>query len=158
MKQVLAASAVLVLLFLGCSPLTKDSFLSQYSGLIEQVRSNRSDPSFSWDKSEKVFEKFSQTYYRQFEDQMSWSEKVLCKKYEVEYLIMRTQDKANTLKEAFYDDLKAAQQRLDDYIENQMSDDIESIMKEVNDITSLAAKALGKALTSIGTDGSSASP
>jgi hypothetical protein len=132
-----------VLLFVACiPPQSKESYLAQYEHFISQVRDNRNNPGFKWDQKDKEFEKFSQVYYQRFANKLSFSEKVLCKKYEFEYNLMRIQSETNMLKDVFHDDLKKMQERMDNYIENDLPQDFEFFKKEVNETVKVLKKAL----------------
>ena len=159
MNRILAMSLFLLLLLTSCiPPLSKESYLSQYEGFILKTRENRNTQGFSWEKNYKEFEKFSQGYYKRFEDQLNRPEKVLCKRLQLEYLLMRTHDELrSTIKNVFYNDIKKMQDRIENYIENDLTHDFSSLMKEVENVTSLTFDALKKALGKAKIDGSSTS-
>jgi hypothetical protein len=128
-------------------PLTKELYLTKYEHFVSQVREGRSKPGFSWDKEDKEYEKYSQTYYRRFEKEMNFSEKILCQKLRIGYLIMRTQHKLkSTVENVFYDDLKRMHDRIENYIENDLTRDLQSLIKEVNSIAKSAFDALKQVL------------
>ena len=147
MKNILAISLVSVILLSGClPPRNKQAYLAQYGSFISEVRDNRSNKNLRLDKQDQKFRQFSHTYYKRFESQLSISEKILLKKYELQYYLIRIEYEAAIIKNDLYNSLSITKERIENYIENDMTNDFESIKKEVDSITNSVANALNQAL------------
>jgi hypothetical protein len=160
MKRSILTFFFVSVVLIGCiPPLTKESYLTKYEHFVSQVREGRTNPSFSWDKKDNEYEKYSQTYYHRFEKDMNFSEKILCQKLRIEYLIMRTQNELrSTVENVFHDDLKRMYDRIENYIENDLTCDLQSLIKEVDSTTKSAFDALKQALQTMRGNGSSPGP
>jgi len=125
---------VSILLFVSCAPSTKDSYLNQYKQFIQQVKDDREKLDFNWAKTDKKFEQFSQVYYQRFEKQLSVSEKIIIKKYWLEYNFMRFKD------------------------DHGITQEIESILKEVNEMSITTLEKLKQMVQTAKEKGSSIMP
>lgn len=151
--------AIFALVLVSCKPpLTKQSYLEQYNQFISDVNKKRNSPNFKWDKYDLQFERLSQTLYERFENELTFSEKVICRRNELSYLLLRSQNEVSVLKGVFYDELKKTQEQLETYIENNMHDDLNFLLQEVNNIKSLTFRALNQVLRTVENDGSTTSP
>ena len=150
---------IFTLVLASCKPeLTKQSYLNQYNQFITEVNEKRNNPNFNWGKYDTQFERLSQTLYDRFENELTFSEKVTCRRNELTYLLIRSQNEMSVLKGVFIDELKKAHEQLENYIENNMYDDLNFLLQEVNNIKTLTFRALNQVLKTVDTDGSSTSP
>ena len=149
-RSIFILASLSVLVFVACSPSNKEAYLSQYQKFIEYVKTNSGNQSFSWSKADSDFEKFSKTYFKRWEDQLTFAEKATCKKYELEYHMIKVRHEAIALKNDI-------QGQIQDFLENDMPQ-IESFKKEVKEITTSFFDTLRQAWNSFCDDGSSATP
>ena len=150
---------IFALILASCKPeLTKQSYLDQYNQFISEVNEKRNNPNFNWNKYDSQFERLSQTLYERFENELALSEKVTCRRNELSYLVMRSQNEMSVLKGVFIDELKKSQEQLENYIENNMHDDLNFLLQEVSNIKALTFRVLNQVLKTVDTDGFSTSP
>jgi hypothetical protein len=131
MKWRILSLLLISFLFVGClPPLTKGSYLRQYESFIAKVKEDAYDSNFSWEKADEKFELFSKIYYQRFEQELNNEEKNRCRKYWLEYQFIKLKTQAGILKDDLNGELKKVQDRIQNYIEDDMPDDFEKLKRE----------------------------
>ncbi len=85
MKKLFSISliALVAMLFVGCAPMSKDSYMKQFGKLMDEAASIYSSCTESeWANITEDYEKFSGEYYDKFEKELSTSEKLTVVGYE----------------------------------------------------------------------------
>lgn len=82
---------VLVLLFFaGCVPVSKDSYMEKYSDFVEDVGRNASDyTEMDWEEKDEQHHKYSDKWYKKFQNEFTASDKLLLTGYKVKYSYYR---------------------------------------------------------------------
>lgn len=81
---------VLALLFAGCAPMSKDSYMEKYSDFVEEVAQNASGyTEKDWEKKDGMYQKYSDTWYKKYQMELTTSEKILLAGYKVKYSYYR---------------------------------------------------------------------
>ena len=158
MKRMLFLFLVLVIILYNYGPLTKNSYLARYERFIAQVKAKRDRPGFNWEKNDKMFNRFSQRYYKRFEKKMTISEKSRCLKFEMQYHLWRVQNEAIDKKNKTLIYFKDIQKKAENYLKNDMNSDIAFLKKEIDTITGSIINTLKQASEKIIDNGSSTSP
>ena len=136
MKRFLGLTiAAAVILFVGCAPFSKESYLSRYEQLVNEAADVHKDCSqIKWAGYEESFEKFSTEYYDKFKGELTGAEKLKVVGYESKFIgyraLRKIHLKTNKKSEAgqmidnIVDDVK-------NYIDEGLEKDVQSIKKDV---------------------------
>jgi hypothetical protein len=138
-------SGVLVvsLVLFSCSPFTKAQYISQYNQFIGNVEKDKDNfTEEQWQQKDKLFNKYSVTYYAKFEKKLTAEEKNILTKYRLEYAVFRYGDKAkktvldllNSYIEMGTDAATATGdaliQQIENYIDNDMKNDADKLIEQ----------------------------
>ncbi len=85
MKKLFSISliATVAMLFIGCAPMSKESYMKQFGELVEEASTVYNSCSESeWADIEQKYDKFTGEYYNKFENELSASEKLTIVGYE----------------------------------------------------------------------------
>ena len=145
MKKILGmAIALVAIFFVGCAPMSKESYLEGYEDLVEEAGDIFRDCSDSeWQSLERRYEKYSVEYYKEFESELTAKEKFKVLGFEAKFTGYRS---IRGIKNAFSGDDSVgstageALEDLKSYIEDDLGDDIEHVAKDIKK----GAKSLSK--------------
>lgn len=134
---VYAMLIVVIVLVTSCfAPTTKEAYLKQFESFVENVGEDYHDYSKNdWKYANERFQKFSKEWHVKFEDDFTLKEKL-----KVAGLIVKYKSyKGGSKIEEFYDDvLKEDVDKMKDkieyYIENDMTGDLENLKKGAKEI------------------------
>ena len=130
------------ILFVSCSPMSKDSYLKQYVSFMDDVSSNYvTYDDQDWKDTDEKFKKFDVEWFKKFQDDLSFSEKATIYKYNLQYVFYRNSKGPSEFFDKYlkngYEDLK---KKIQYYKDNQMNDDLnnlEKIAREAGDSASI---------------------
>jgi hypothetical protein len=103
-----------------------------------------------WDKSDKKFQKFSTEWYNQFKNEFTWKEHVILAKYEFQYNLYKYGGDAKRMANQLFGDYEQLKDKIQSYIEKDMLDDAEFLIKQAYEIGGDAEKLMRKVLNDIG--------
>lgn len=134
-------------LLYSCSPMTKESYLEDYKKFITEVSSENSTYSESdWQNADKRFNKYRGEWYEKFEDELIWKEQIVLAKYEVQYNLYKYKESASEIINEVFGSYNDLEKKVKFYAENDMSDDIDFLIKQANEIGGSATEMLSKIL------------
>lgn len=148
--------AAAVILFVGCAPMSKESYLSQYEDLVKEAGDVFRDCSQSkWASLEKRYEKFSTEYYQKFEHELTGKEKFKIIGLEAKFVGYRS---IRDIKDAFSGDDSVGSTVGDTvgdvkaYLEEDFEDDIKDISKDIEKSVKSLSKDLENGVEDISDD------
>lgn len=131
-------------LIISCSPQTKDSYLEDYGYFMSDISNDENNyTEEEWLEIDEEYEKYSGELYEQFQEDLTLKEEIILTKYTVQYKLLRFKADTSGLMNLFNKkDFVELKEQLKYYSENNMTDDIKSIIKEADEIGSEASKAI----------------
>lgn len=147
MKKILGfIIAVVAICFVGCAPMSKESYLEGYKDLVEEAGDVfRSCSDSEWQRLESKYQKYSTEYYQKFESELTAKEKFKILGFEAKFTGYSS---IRGIKNAFSGDdsvgttVGEALGDLKGYVEDDLGDDLEDVAKDIKK----GAKSLGKDL------------
>ncbi len=122
---------VALLLFVSCSPQSKESYLERYKDFIENTGNNSLNyTEKEWQEADEKYQKYTGIWHDKFKEEFTWKEEILLSKYKFQYNFFKAEyhskDFFNSYIEANYESLK---KQIKYYYDNEMNDDIEKMLK-----------------------------
>lgn len=140
---------ILTLLY-SCSPMTKESYLKDYKDFISEVCSENSNyTEKDWKNADEKFQKYSKEWYNKFKDEILLKEQIVLAKYQVQYNLYKYKGNANEIISNVFGNYNKLEKKVKYYAENDMSDDIDFLISQANEIGSTATEMLSKILIDI---------
>jgi hypothetical protein len=128
----------------SCRPRSKEAYLEKYSQFMKEVSEksiNYSDD--DWKKADEKYKKFNEDWYAHFKDDLTFKEKLTTTKYSVQYTYYKSKpeviDLYNTYVKEDYEKLK---EKIKFYRENNMDEDIESLLKKAKEAGDTSVKVI----------------
>ena len=140
----------LLLLLVACAPATKDAYLSDYKAFIERVSEERDGYSDAkWEAVKVEYNRYSDEWYKKFESELSVKERMLLAGYEAKfayYLAAKeTGDAFDDMMESLRSsDMNELRSQIEEYVKEDMDDDIEELYKEAKKIGGETLKEVEK--------------
>ncbi len=139
-------------LFIGTSvvfnscrqPETKDDYLANFKSFVERVERHHEDYSKKdWMWADKRFELYNNDWYDKFEDELTTEEKLEVITLKLEYSNLKDPNAiSNLLKNLRNEDVEGIKKKVDDYVENDLDEDVEKLMDGMKEIGDSAVKVL----------------
>lgn len=136
---------ILTLTIITCSsPMSKDSYLEKFTEFISEVKIENSNYNKKdWKEKDKKYTKFTDEWYNKFKDELTWKEQIAIKKYCFQYQLIKTKGIAgNYFDNYLKSDYKNLKKQVQYYVENDMQDDIDLIIKQAEEAGESATEAL----------------
>lgn len=140
----------LLLLLVACAPATKDAYLSDYKAFIERVGEERDGYSDAkWEAVKVEYNRYSDEWYKKFESELSVKERVLLAGYEAKFAYYlaakKTGDAFDDMMESLRSsDMNGLRSQIEEYVKEDMDDDIEELYKEAKKIGGETLKEVEK--------------
>ena len=140
----------LLLLLVACAPATKDAYLSDYKAFIERVSEERDGYSDAkWEAVKVEYNRYSDEWYKKFENELTVKERMQVAGYEAKFAYYTAAKKTS---EAFDDmmeslrssDMNGLRSQIEEYVKEDMDDDIEELYKEAKKIGGETLKEVEK--------------
>lgn len=140
----------LLLLIVACAPATKDAYLSDYKAFIERVSEERDGYSDAkWEAVKVEYNRYSDEWYKKFENELTVKERMQVAGYEAKFAYYTAAKKTS---EAFDDmmeslrssDMNGLRSQIEEYVKEDMDDDIEELYKEAKKIGGETLKEVEK--------------
>ncbi|SRX56220.1 DUF6565 domain-containing protein [Aequorivita sp. CIP111184] len=133
----------LLVLLNSCSSQSKESYLDNYKDFISEISSDTNEyTEEEWIEMDEEYENYSGDLYDEYQEDLTFQEKMLLKKYAIQYNFFRYKEDASALINLFnkkdYDKLK---EQLKYYSDNEMEADIENLKNQADKFGSEASKA-----------------
>lgn len=133
MKTVKIITPILLLFFLfSCAaPDTKEAYLEKFEQFVDNVETDyKTYDEADWKKADEKFEKFTGDWYSKFENDFTLSDEIVIKGLEARFYIFKAADETTDyFEEHLKDDYEELRDKVEYYIENDMKEDLEQLMK-----------------------------
>lgn len=142
-KYILVVS--LTVFMVGClSPMTKESYLEKFESFIDRVEQNHEKYNKKdWQWSDSQFEKFNGDWYLKYREEFTLSDQIKIKSFIIRYHTYKNkEDISEVLKQLFKEDVDDVRKKVEEYIENDMDEDLGIIMEGATAIGDSAVKVL----------------
>jgi hypothetical protein len=137
-------------LLYSCSPMTKESYLQDYKSFINEVGSENSTYNEKdWSNADEKFNKYSGEWYNKFKDEILWKEQIVLAKYEVQYNLYKYKGDAKNIISDIFGTYNELEKKVKYYADNDMTDDIDFLIKQANEIGGTAVKMLDEILVDL---------
>lgn len=139
-----------MLLIVACAPATKDAYLSDYKAFIERVSEERDGYSDAkWEAVKVEYNRYTDEWYKRFENELTVKERMQVAGYEAKFAYYTAAKKTS---EAFDDmmeslrssDMNGLRSQIEEYVKEDMDDDIEELYKEAKKIGGETLKEVEK--------------
>jgi hypothetical protein len=126
---------ILTLLYSCSLMMTKESYLEDYKGFINEISNESSNYSENdWESADEEFRKFSKEYYNKFKEEILRKEQIVLAKYEVQYNLYKYKGSATEIISNVFGTYNDLEKKIKYYSENNMSDDIDFLIKQTNEL------------------------
>ncbi len=139
----------MTLAFSGCAPQSKEAYLEQYREFVNDVRDNHDSYSDEvWMRKNEKFMKFKGEWYDKFEDEFTIGEELKLAKYALTYNMAKANNGASELIQALKEDedIQDLKEQIRFYVDNDMEEDIDNLVKEAGKAGDETARALRELL------------
>lgn len=101
-KMIYCVAVLLSFSIFSCAPLTKESYMEDYAGFIDQVtQESKNYDEKEWVEIEEDYEKFSGKWREKFKDEFTNAEKLMLTKYEVQFNVVRVKKTSTGIMDMF---------------------------------------------------------
>ena len=144
-KTIRKSSWFLALAFLAVScmvPTSKESYLEKFENFVNRVEKehenyNKKD----WIWADKQFEKFSDDWYNEYREEMTWEEKLRVKMIILKYKTIKGEEDLDSgIKKFMKEDAKELREEIEEYLENDAEEDLEKLREGMEEIGDSAVK------------------
>lgn len=135
----------LTIFLVSClNPSSKESYLEKFESFVDRVEQNHkkyNDKDWEW--SDSQFEKYNNDWYLKFRDDFTLSDQIKIKSLIIRYHSYKNkEDISEVLKQLFKEDIDDVHKKVEAYIENDMEDDLGTILEGAVAIGDSALKVL----------------
>ena len=135
MKTTALFSVALAILLLACSPATKDDYMQEYAEFVESVEEkNKQEEIVEWESLDKEYDYYSDELYTKFKDELTLKDVIKVNAYKLRF---ETQRHKSSIIESLFgkEDIDEVKKKLEDYIKNEMDDDVDKLVKEAQRVS-----------------------
>jgi hypothetical protein len=125
--------SILMFMIVSCGPQSKEAYLKRYDSFISEVDENRSKYSNEdWEKKNKEFQQFSDEWYKKFKGDFTWKEEITLTAHKVKFNYFLISKESSVFFKKLFDDIDVnkIKSQIKFYVDNQMNEDITSLLKE----------------------------
>jgi hypothetical protein len=128
---------ILLALFTSYSPHSKQQYLEQYKGFVDEVtESAKFFTAADWQHAHERYTLFNIDYYNRFKSEFTFEERLQIASYKVQLNAVRAGVEIGRLYQSYLmDDLDSLRKNLRYYVNNQMEDDISRVLDEAKRIS-----------------------
>lgn len=133
----------------GCSPQSKEAYMDDYRGFIEEVKDEHKSYSIDdWKEKDEQFQQYADDWAEKFEGELTLTDQLVVAKHAITYAVLSAkQQTGGILREILEDeDLQELKEQLKYYADNEMDEDIEKIVEEAGKLGEEASKAVEEIL------------
>ena len=78
--------ALTLLVLASCAPMSKDRYMARFADFVKEVGMNASNyTEKDWEKQDKMYQKFSDKWYKKFQSEFTTSDKIVLTGYKFKY-------------------------------------------------------------------------
>ncbi|MBN1184240.1 MAG: hypothetical protein JXB49_18265 [Bacteroidales bacterium] len=148
MKQInLILSQFLIISIISCStPASKESYLKKFESFINEVEIEYHEYNGEdWDKADKKYQRFSENWYDKFKEDLTTSEKLTVMGFESRYYLYKAAYSAKDYFDSYLEeDYIKLREKVRYYIENDLDDDLNSLIEKAKETSDTAFQVLDK--------------
>ena len=129
--RILAPFCLVFFIFSCSAPDTKEAYMEKFEQFVDNVEANyKTYDEGDWKEANEKFEKFTGEWYDKFESNFSLSDEFVIKGLEARFYIFKAADETTDyFEEHLKDDYEELRDKVEYYIENDMKEDLEQLMK-----------------------------
>ncbi len=135
----------LFLAFGACSaPRSGEAYIEKFERFVNRVEKNHKHYNIhDWEYADKQFEKYNHEWYLKFSNEFTLSDQVRIKSCIIRYHSFKSKDNlSEVLKQLFKEDMNEARQIIKSYIEKDLDEDVDKLIKSATAIGDSAVKVL----------------
>ncbi len=132
-------------MFVSCSePTSKESYMEKFESFVERVEQNHKKYTRKdWEWADERFEKYNTEWYRKFRDDLTLEDQIKIKGLVIKYHSLKDkQSIGDILHDLFKDDVNQLGKKIEEYIDNDMDEDLDKIIEGAESIGDSAVKVL----------------
>jgi len=139
------------MLFACSSPQTKEAYLESFEEFMKETGENYSDfDENDWKQNDEIYKHFTNEWYDKFSDELSISEELTIKGYQLEYNFYKAQLKSmDFFDEYLRDDYEELKEQIEYYIENDMDDDLKELKRRAKEAGDTAISIFNRIIEDI---------
>ena len=137
--------ASMVLFLVSClNPTSKESYIEKFERFVDRVEQNHTKYNDKdWEWSDSQFKKYNKDWYLKFSDEFTLSDQIKIKSLIIRYHSYKNkEDISEVLKQLFKEDIDDVQKKVEEYFENDMEEDLGTIIEGATAIGDSALKVL----------------
>ncbi len=135
----------LVALMVSClAPASKESYLQRFESFVDRIETNHKKYNEKdWKWADSQFARYNGDWYLKFGDEFTLSDQIKIKSLIIRYHSYKNKEDLNDLlKQLFKDDVDDVREKVKEYIEKDMDEDIDLLIKGAAAIGDSAVKVL----------------
>ncbi len=131
-------------------PSNKEQYIRKYERFVDQVeKDHESYSEKDWRWSDRRFKKFNSDWYKLYEDNLTAGEKLKVKALAVRYHSFKGEKELTKYRELLKKDVEEIRKKVEDYVENDATEDLEKLKEGAKEIGDSAVKVLENIMKSI---------
>jgi hypothetical protein len=133
--RIIAPFLLLSFLFSCSAPDTKEAYIENFEQFVDNVEVNyKTYDEGDWKEANEKFEKFTGEWYSKFENDFTLSDEIVIKGLEARFYIFKAADETTDyFEEHLKDDYEELRDKVEYYIENDMKEDLEQLLKNAKE-------------------------
>jgi len=145
-KMLLKKNSLLFAILLTISsclvPGSKESYLENFEKFIDRVEKEHHEYNEKdWKWTDKQFQKFSEEWYDEYRNELTFQEKLQVKMMILKYKAFRGEEELDSgIKRFLREDTKELKEEIEEYIENDAEEDLQKIREGMEEIGDSAVK------------------
>jgi hypothetical protein len=143
-------------MFVGCStPMNKDSYLKKFDAFITDVSANyKTWQDEEWAKKTELYERFSGEWYKKFEHELSFQEKIKVAGFQTKYYYYKALDESSTILQnvkGIFDSLNANEIKdiVRSYVNSDRMDELKLLYEEAVRVGGAAMESMMEILNEL---------
>lgn len=131
----------------ACSKMTKEEYLAEYQSFVTEViqKSEQLDEK-DWTKYDDDYKKYSVDLREKFEKEFTWKDQIVLAKLELQYNLFRSKKAFKEQVGMIFKDVNEVKQQVKQYMENDMQEDLDFLIKQSKEVGGEIEKAVNETL------------
>lgn len=149
MKKIFNISIItlVAILFVGCAPTSKQSYLERYDAFIEEASQMYRDCTpEDWSKMVEKFEKYSKEYYHKFESELTAKEKLKALGHEAKFIGYQSYIEMKDITKDADELINGVISDVKDYVDNDLKRDVDELKRDIESAVNELDKTLNEEL------------
>ncbi|MBL4586358.1 MAG: hypothetical protein JKX84_04765 [Flavobacteriales bacterium] len=125
--------------------------MERYKDFVAEIKEKQETfEEGDWKGADEEYAKFSEEWYRKFEDEFTFKEKLILSKYEIQYNYIKAKKEAIDIFDVFVrEDYEELREQVKYYADNDMEEDLKTLVKEAKEVGDSAVKMLEEIITEL---------